>query len=87
MLVNGKYFDALVLATRTLWEVKTDNFDKHSPRSQKFFVDVKLPEMQRERRLAEACGYKFVVGVRSAAHKVALERLDRSLTVVVMDWC
>jgi hypothetical protein len=87
VFVNGKHFDALVLATRTLWEVKTDNFDIHSPRSQAFFAKVKLPEIQREARLAKACGYNFVVGVRSAAHKVALEKLDRTLTIVVMNWC
>jgi uncharacterized protein DUF6310 len=87
VFVNGKHFDALQLATRTLWEVKTDNFDKHSPRSQDFFVRVKLPEIQREKRLAEACGYNFVVGVRSATHKAALLDLDPDLTVVVMDWC
>ncbi len=87
VLVNGKHFDALELATRTLWEIKTDNFDKHSPRSQRFFIKMKLPEIQREKRLAEACGYKFVVGVRSAAHKEALLELDPDLTIVVMDWC
>jgi hypothetical protein len=87
VFVNGKHFDALVLATRTLWEVKTNNLDKHSPRSQKFFVEVKLPELRREASLAKACGYNFVVGVRSAAHKELLENLDNTLTVVVMDWC
>jgi hypothetical protein len=87
VLVNGKQFDALVLATRTLWEVKTDDFDIHSIHSQRFFARVKLPEIQREKRLAEACGYNFVVGVRSAAHKAALLELDRELTIVVMDWC
>ncbi|HYO55308.1 DUF6310 domain-containing protein [Archangium sp.] len=87
VFVNGKNFDALQLATRTLWEVKTDDFDKHSRRSQQFFIEVKLPEIQRERRLAEECGYDFVVGVRSEAHKNALKRADRSLKVVVMDWC
>ncbi len=87
VFVNGKNFDALQLATRTLWDVKTDDFDKHSPHSQKFFVKMKLGEIQRERRLAEECGYHFVVGVRSEAHRIALERADRSLNVVVMDWC
>ncbi|RKG59353.1 hypothetical protein D7V80_36650 [Corallococcus sp. CA054B] len=77
----------LVFATHTLWEVKTDDFDIQSLRSQRFFAKVKLPEIQREKRLAEACGYNFVVGVRSAAHKAALLELDRSLNVVVMDWC
>ena len=87
VFVNGKNFDALQLATRTLWEVKTDDFDIHSLHSQKFFAKVKLPEIQREKRLAEACGYNFAVGVRSAAHKAALLELDPELTIVVMDWC
>jgi hypothetical protein len=87
VFVNGKYFDALVLATRTLWEVKTDNFDIHSLHSQRFFAKVKLPGIQHEKRLAEACGDNFVVGVRSAAHKAALLELDPELTIVVMHWC
>ncbi|MCY1078180.1 DUF6310 domain-containing protein [Archangium lansingense] len=85
--VNGKDFDALQLAVRTLWEVKTDDFDIHSPRSQAFFAKVKLPEIRREARLAKECGYNFVVGVKSAAHKEALEKLDKTLTIAVMEWC
>jgi hypothetical protein len=85
--VNGKSFDALQLATRTLWDVKTDDFDKHSRRTQRFFIEMKLPEIQRERRLAEECGYEFVLGVRSEAHKAALEFADKTLKVEVMDWC
>jgi hypothetical protein len=85
--VNGKNFDALQLTTRTLWEVKTDDFEKQPPRSQKFFVRMKLPEIQREKNLAETCGYKFSVGVKSAAHKAILESLDDTLTVVIMNWC
>jgi hypothetical protein len=85
--VNGKNFDALQLVTRRLWEVKTDGFDKHSRRSQQFFIEMKLPEIQRERRLAEECGYEFAVGVRSDAHKTALKRADPTLEVFVMDWC
>jgi uncharacterized protein DUF6310 len=86
-LVNGKNFDALQLATRTLWEVKTDDFDIHSPHSQRFFARIKLPEIQREKRLADVCGFNFIVGVKSAAHKAALEKLDRNLNIEVMDWC
>ncbi|WP_323378710.1 DUF6310 domain-containing protein [Pyxidicoccus xibeiensis] len=87
VFVNGKHFDALVLATRTLWEVKTDDFDKHSPHSRKFFIKVKLAEIQREARLARECGYDFIIGVRSEAHKAALRLADPSLNIVVMDWC
>lgn len=85
--VNGKNFDALQLSTRTLWEVKTDDFDKHSPRSQRFFALMKLPEIQNEKKLAESCGYNFIVGVRSTAQKAILEKLDPSLDIVIMDWC
>ncbi|HEX8436533.1 DUF6310 domain-containing protein, partial [Archangium sp.] len=53
VLVNGKQFDAMQLATRTLWEVKTDDFDIHSPRSQAFFAKVKLPDIRREAGLAK----------------------------------
>jgi uncharacterized protein DUF6310 len=35
----------------------------------------------------KACGYRFVVGVRSKAHKEALLKADNTLDVVVMDWC
>jgi hypothetical protein len=87
VLVNGKQFDAWVPVTRTLWEIKTDDFDIHSPHSQRFFARVKLPEIRREKALAEACGYQFVVGVRSPAHKAALLALDPDLAIVVMDWC
>ncbi|MET0401628.1 MAG: DUF6310 domain-containing protein, partial [Cystobacter sp.] len=87
VLVNGKQFDALQLVTRTLWEVKTDDFERQPPRSQQFFVRSKLPELRREKKLAEACGYNFSVGVRSKAHLAALRAADPSLTVVLMDWC
>lgn len=87
VLINGKHYDALVLSRRTLWEVKTDDFEKQSPRSQDFFVKVKLPELRRERALARACGYDFIIGVRSKAHMLALQRADRTLKVVLMDWC
>ncbi len=84
---TSKSFDALVLATRTLWEVKIYNLDHQSPRSRKFLVEVKLPQIKEEARLAKECGYNFVVGVKSAEHKALLESLDKTLTVVVMEWC
>ncbi|WP_240358700.1 DUF6310 domain-containing protein, partial [Myxococcus vastator] len=87
VLINGKNFDGLVLATRTLWDVKTDDFEKQPPRSQRFFVRVKLTELRREAKLARECGYNFVIGVRSAVHKAVLVDEDPTLKVVVMDWC
>ncbi|WP_254380293.1 DUF6310 domain-containing protein [Corallococcus exiguus] len=87
VFINGKHYDALVLSRRTLWEVKTDDFEKHSPRSRNFFVSMKLPELQREAKLARECGYDFAIGVRSEAHRTALKIADPSLHVVIMDWC
>ncbi|WP_395834168.1 DUF6310 domain-containing protein [Cystobacter fuscus] len=89
VFVNGKDFDALQLATRTLWEVKTDNFDTYPPDLRRIVIEDQVPELQYERALALACGFNFRVGVRSAAHKAALELADRRLTgfIVVMEWC
>jgi hypothetical protein len=87
VLVNGKHFDALQLATRTLWEVKTDNFDTYPPDLREIVLDDQMPKLQHERELARACGFAFKVGVRSAAHKAALLALDDTLDIVVMDWC
>jgi hypothetical protein len=87
VLVNGKNFDGLVLATRTLWDIKTDDFEKQPPRSQRFFVRMKLPGLRLEAKLARECGYDFIIGVRSAAHKTVLFDEDPTLKVVIMDWC
>ncbi|WP_370644252.1 DUF6310 domain-containing protein [Myxococcus sp. RHSTA-1-4] len=70
-----------------LWEVKTDNFDTYPPDLRDIVIKKQVKELQRERALAAACGFRFQVGVRSAAHKAALEREDRRLDVAVMDWC
>jgi hypothetical protein len=87
--VNGKNFDALQLATRTLWEVKTDNFDTFSDFLQDQVIRDQVLEMLSERGLARACGFNFRVGVLSEAHKEALEEAAPDLKglIVVMDWC
>lgn len=87
VLVNGKNFDALVFATRTLWEVKTDNFDTYPRDLRRIVLDDQVPKMQTERELARACGFDFKVAVRSAAHKAALLQRDSTLKIVVMNWC
>ncbi|WP_309243065.1 DUF6310 domain-containing protein [Hyalangium versicolor] len=87
VLVNGKHFDALQLATRTLWEVKTDNFDTYTDDLQDIVVRSQVPKLQHERTLARACGFDFKIGVRSAEHKAALLKQDPTLKVVIMDWC
>jgi hypothetical protein len=86
-LVNGKAFDALQLALRVLWEVKTDNFDTYPPDLREIVLDNQVLELRRERDLARACGFDFMVGVRSAAHKAALLERDDTLEIIVMDWC
>ncbi|WP_240486805.1 DUF6310 domain-containing protein [Hyalangium minutum] len=86
-LVNGKHFDALQIRAGVLWEVKTDNFDTYAVALQEIVIEKQVLELQRERDLARACGYAFVVGVRSDAHRKALRDADPSLNIVVMDWC
>ncbi|WP_386964982.1 DUF6310 domain-containing protein [Archangium violaceum] len=89
VFVNGKNFDALQLATRTLWEVKTDNFDIYTDDLQDIVVKSQVPKLRHERALALACGFDFHIGVRSEAHKEALEdeAPDFQGHIVVMDWC
>ncbi|HYH98975.1 DUF6310 domain-containing protein [Hyalangium sp.] len=88
-LVNGKAFDALQPPTRTLWEVKTDNFDTYTDALQDIVIASQGPKLRSERDLARACGFDFRVGVRSAAHKAELENAypDLQGLIVVMDWC
>lgn len=86
-MVNGKAFDALQPATRTLWEVKTTAIETYKAFVQRTELDKQITEGRRERDLAAACGYDFVIGVRTEAHKTLLERADITLKVVVMDWC
>ncbi len=46
-------------------------------------VKEQVPEMREERTIAAACGYGFVVGVSTEAHKEALLEEDRTLNIVV----
>ncbi|MDY7227609.1 DUF6310 domain-containing protein [Hyalangium rubrum] len=57
------------------------------PRASRLACWAGAAELQRERSLAMACGFDFQVGVRSAAHKAALEREAPDLTIVIMTWC
>jgi hypothetical protein len=89
VFVNGKNFDALHLATRTLWEVKTDNFDTYTPDLRDIVIRSQGPKLLVERGLAMACGFDFRIGVLSSTHKDELERASPELEglIVVMDWC
>jgi hypothetical protein len=88
-LVNGKNFDALQMRTRTLWEVKTNDIETYNPFVQRAELDKQIEEARRERALAAACGFDFRIGVRSKAHKEALEDAGPDLRglIEVMDWC
>jgi Family of unknown function (DUF6310) len=87
VLVNGKHFDALQLATRRLWEVKTTAIETYNPFVRRVELDKQVEEARRERELAAACGYDFVIGVRSEAHKRLLEERLRGFNIVLMTWC
>ncbi|WP_324291533.1 DUF6310 domain-containing protein [Corallococcus sp. BB11-1] len=83
VLVDGKHFDALQVGVRVLWEIKTDQFDTYSVFLRTQVVEDQVEELKEEREIARACGYGFVVGVSSEAHKAALKQRDPSLEVVV----
>jgi len=87
VFVNGKNFDALQLATRTLWEVKTNDIETYDPFVRRIELQKQVEEARRERDLAAACGYDFVIGVRSDAHKKLLEALLPGFNIVLMTWC
>ncbi|WP_341870984.1 DUF6310 domain-containing protein [Corallococcus llansteffanensis] len=83
VLVNGKRFDALQVGARVLWEIKTYQFDTYSEFLRDRVIEDQVEEFQEDRDIAAACGYSFVVGVSSAAHREALLRQDPSLKIVV----
>jgi hypothetical protein len=79
VLVDGKHFDALQVGVRVLWEIKTDQFDTYSLFLRNQVLNEQVEEFLEERRIARACGYGFVVGVSTDAHKEALIDLEPSL--------
>jgi uncharacterized protein DUF6310 len=87
VLVNGKAFDALQWSTRTLWEVKTSNIETYNDFVLGVELDRQAREALREQALAAACGFDFVIGVRTEAHKAALRERIPGIKIVVMNWC
>jgi hypothetical protein len=81
--VGGIRFDALQVGVRVLWEIKTHQFDKYNAFVQEMEIKKELKQIQKERAIAVACGYDFVVGVSTQEHKKALMEADSSLNVVV----
>ncbi|RYD84224.1 MAG: hypothetical protein EOP84_06115 [Verrucomicrobiaceae bacterium] len=83
VLVGGKRFDALQVGVRRLWEIKTYRFDTYAPFVRNQVIDDEIEEFEEERNIALSCGYGFVVGVSTEAHKEALERASPELEIVV----
>ncbi|WP_373371249.1 DUF6310 domain-containing protein [Stigmatella ashevillensis] len=83
VLVGGKRFDALQVGVRVLWEIKTHRFDTYNAFIQRMTILEEVPLLQEERDIAEACGYDFIVGVSTQAHKDALLQQDPRLFIVV----
>jgi hypothetical protein len=81
--VGGIRFDALQVGVRVLWEIKTHQFDKYNAFVQRMEIQKELKQIRKERDIAVACGYDFVVGVSTQAHKRALLEVDSSFNVVV----
>jgi hypothetical protein len=81
--VGGKRFDALQAGARVLWEIKTDQFDTYNAFLRRQVISDQVIQMREERDIALSCGYGFVVGVSTEAHKEALEQAERDLEIVV----
>ena len=74
VLVDGVRFDALQVGVRVLWEIKTHQFDTYNAFIRRREIEKELEQLRKERTAAAACGYDFVIGVSTQAHKDALLR-------------
>ncbi len=83
VFVGGERFDALQVGVRVLWEIKTHQFDTYNAFIQDREIDKELTQLRKERDAALACGYDFIVGVSTQAHKDALLNRDQTLDIVV----
>ena len=83
VFVGGERFDALQVGVRVLWEIKTHQFDTYPDFIQEREIEKEMEQLTRKRDAAQACGYDFVVGVSTQAHKDALLEVLPGLNVVV----
>jgi hypothetical protein len=81
--VGGVRFDALQVGVRVLWEIKTHQFDTYPDFIRRREIEKELEQIEKEQDAAAACGYGYVIGVSTQAHKDALLREDRTLDIVV----
>jgi len=65
------------------WTSSWDQFDKYNAFIRKQEIEKELKQIRTERAAAAACGYDFVVGVSTQAHKDALLEKVPTLHVVV----
>ncbi|WP_395855644.1 DUF6310 domain-containing protein [Cystobacter fuscus] len=83
VLVDGVSFDALQVGVRVLWEIKTHQFYTYPDFIQDKEIDKEMKQLDKERKAAAACGYDFVVGVSTDAHKLALLKRDSTFKIAV----
>ena len=83
VLVGGERFDALQVGVRVLWEIKTHRFDTYNDFIRNRELMKEVEQIRRELAAAEACGYGFVVGVSTQAHRDALLEEFPTLAAVV----
>ncbi|AKF81546.1 hypothetical protein MFUL124B02_21265 [Myxococcus fulvus 124B02] len=83
VIVNGVRFDALQVGARVLWEIKTHQFDTYNTYIQSQEIDHEIKQLRKERNAARACGYDFIVGVSTSAHRRALLNVEPSFKIVV----
>ncbi|WP_332468361.1 DUF6310 domain-containing protein [Cystobacter fuscus] len=83
VLVGGVSFDALQVGVRVLWEIKTHQFDTYPDYIRDREIEKELEQIEKERKAAAACGYDFIIGVSTQAHKEALLAVVPSLRIVV----
>ncbi|HEX8700528.1 MAG TPA: DUF6310 domain-containing protein [Myxococcaceae bacterium] len=83
VFVGGERFDALQVGVRVLWEIKTHQFDSYNDFIQDREIEKEIAQLTKERDAARACGYDFVVGVSSAAHRLALLKQEPTFKIVV----
>jgi hypothetical protein len=83
VFVGGERFDALQVGVRVLWEIKTHRFDTYPDFIREREIAKEVVQLRKELAAAEACGYDFVVGVSTQAHKDALRVALPDLNIVV----
>jgi len=83
VFVGGERFDALQVGVRVLWEIKTHRFDTYNGFIRRREIEKGLEQIRRERKAAAECGYDFIIGVSTQAHKDALLAVEPSLKIVV----